>query len=302
MQCHRHPPAPPGTWLLAWPCFWSVALAAPAGSLPDPKMLALFGAGAVLLRGAGCTINDLWDRDLDRHVARTAGRPLAAGHITPTQALVFLGAQLGAGLAILLQLNTYSQVLGASSMALVVIYPLMKRVFGWPQVRRAHAACRRRRWCARPSHGKGGASYPGPIPLPGTGPRRFVSAGRAGCPARMPCRSQSHAGSPRRTPPQLVLGLAFNWGALLGWSAVAGSCDWSVVLPLYTAGVLWTLVYDTIYAHQVCCPIAGCLAPHGGGRVGWGSPQVRGPPIGEGTTPASRGLASPWCEPPPPPP
>ena len=76
-----------GTWLLAWPCFWSIALAAPPGSPPDLKLLALFGAGAVLLRGAGCTVNDLWDRDLDAKVDRTKSRPLAAGTVTPHQAL-----------------------------------------------------------------------------------------------------------------------------------------------------------------------------------------------------------------------
>lgn len=124
----------PGTWLLAWPCFWSIALAAPPGAASDLRMLALFGTGAVLLRGAGCTINDLWDRDLDGQVARTRRRPLAAGLLTPRQAVAFLGLQLSAGLAILLQLNTYSRVLGASSLSLVVVYPLMKRVFGWPQV------------------------------------------------------------------------------------------------------------------------------------------------------------------------
>ena len=78
---------PIGTWLLAWPCFWSIALAAPAGALPDPRLLAMFGAGAVLLRGAGCTINDLWDRELDKQVERTRGRPLAAGTVTPKQAV-----------------------------------------------------------------------------------------------------------------------------------------------------------------------------------------------------------------------
>ena len=75
-----------GTWLLAWPCFWSIALAAPPGSLPDTRLLALFGAGALLLRGAGCTVNDLWDRDLDAKVERTRSRPLASGQITPFQA------------------------------------------------------------------------------------------------------------------------------------------------------------------------------------------------------------------------
>ncbi|KAI3428667.1 hypothetical protein D9Q98_007490 [Chlorella vulgaris] len=172
---------PIGTWLLAWPCFWSICLAAPPGTLPDLRLLALFGSGAVLLRGAGCTVNDLWDRELDKQVERTRSRPLAAGTVTPLQAVAFLGLQLSAGLAILLQLNPYSQLLGASSLALVATYPLMKRITGWPQA---------------------------------------------------------------------FLGLTFNWGALLGWAAVHGSCDWGVVLPLYASGVCWTLVYDTIYAHQ----------------------------------------------------
>lgn len=77
---------PIGTWLLAWPCFWSIALAAPPGSLPDARVMALFGAGAVLLRGAGCTVNDMWDRDLDRQVERTRHRPLAAGTLSLGQA------------------------------------------------------------------------------------------------------------------------------------------------------------------------------------------------------------------------
>ena len=144
-------------------------------------MLALFGAGAVLLRGAGCTVNDLWDRDLDGKVERTKTRPLPSGAVSPLQAVGWLGAQLGLGLGVLLQLNEYSQALGASSLALVVTYPLMKRVTGWTQA---------------------------------------------------------------------FLGLTFNWGALLGWAAVRGACDWTVVLPLYFGGVAWTLVYDTIYAHQ----------------------------------------------------
>jgi len=172
---------PIGTWLLAWPCFWSIGLAAPAGSLPDIYMITLFGAGSVLLRGAGCTVNDLWDRDLDGKVERTRTRPLPSGAVSPMQAVGWLGAQLGLGLGVLMQLNGYSQVLGASSLALVITYPLMKRVTGWPQA---------------------------------------------------------------------FLGLTFNWGALLGWAAVRGGCEWNVVLPLYFGGVAWTLVYDTIYAHQ----------------------------------------------------
>jgi 4-hydroxybenzoate polyprenyltransferase len=146
-------------------------------------LLALFGTGAVIMRGAGCTINDLWDKDFDKQVERTNQRPLAAGTINYPQAWKFLALQLSAGLGVLCQLNMYSIILGASSLGLVIIYPLMKRVTYWPQA---------------------------------------------------------------------VLGLTFNYGALLGWSAVHGSCAWPVVLPLYAGGVCWTLVYDTLYAHQVC--------------------------------------------------
>ncbi|KAL9247073.1 hypothetical protein vseg_020543 [Gypsophila vaccaria] len=170
-----------GTWLLAWPCMWSIALAAEPGHLPDLKMLALFGCGAFLLRGAGCTVNDLFDQDIDGKVERTKLRPIASGLLTPFQGISFLGVQLLLGLGILLQLNNYSRILGASSLLLVFTYPLMKRLTFWPQA---------------------------------------------------------------------YLGLAFNWGALLGWSAVRGSLDPYIVLPLYASGVCWTLVYDTIYAHQ----------------------------------------------------
>eukprot|EP00854_Cymbomonas_tetramitiformis_P007044 gene7044-8400_t len=123
----------------------------------------------------------MWDRDIDSKVARTRTRPIASGAISPFQALVFLGVQLSFGLGILLQLNWYSQVLGASSLILVATYPLMKRFIDMPQA---------------------------------------------------------------------YLGLTFNWGALLGWAAVHGACDWNVVLPLYAGCIAWTIVYDTIYAHQ----------------------------------------------------
>jgi len=172
---------PIGTALLAWPCFWSIALAAPAGAAPDFTLLATFGVGSLLLRGAGCTVNDLWDRDIDSKVARTRNRPIASGAISVPAAVLFLGAQLGLGLVVLLQLNDYSKILGASSLVLVGTYPAMKRISNWPQA---------------------------------------------------------------------FLGLTFNWGALLGWAAVHGSCDWGAVLPLYASGVAWTLIYDTIYAHQ----------------------------------------------------
>lgn len=172
---------PIGTWLLFWPGGWGIAMAASPGSLPDLQLLTLFGVGALAMRGAGCIINDMWDRDIDGKVARTKDRPLVTGEISPLQSLIFLGSQLSLALLVLLQLNLYSIILGASSLVLVILYPLMKRVTYWPQ---------------------------------------------------------------------LILGMAMNWGVLMGWSAVHGSCNWSVCLPLYAAGICWTLVYDTIYAHQ----------------------------------------------------
>ncbi|KAG6713641.1 hypothetical protein I3842_05G163500 [Carya illinoinensis] len=172
---------PIGTWLLAWPCMWSITLATSPGQLPDFKMLTLFGCGALLLRGAGCTINDLLDRDIDIMVERTKLRPIASGLLSPFQGLCFLGFQLLLGLEILLQLDNYSRILGASSLLLVFSYPLMKRFTFWPQA---------------------------------------------------------------------YLGLTFNWGALLGWAAIKGSLEPAIVFPLYISGVFWTLVYDTIYAHQ----------------------------------------------------
>eukprot|EP00871_Galdieria_phlegrea_P005972 jgi/Galph1/862/GphlegSOOS_G5665.1 len=171
---------PIGTWLLYLPCTWSIALAGSPGQLPDVFLLTTFGIGALLLRGAGCTVNDLWDSKLDRLVERSKTRPLASGELSKQQGFAFLTAQLLGGLPILLSLNTYSQLLGASSLSLVLLYPLAKRVTFWPQ---------------------------------------------------------------------LVLGFTFNWGALLGWAAVKGSLE----LPafcLYSSGILWTLIYDTIYAHQ----------------------------------------------------
>jgi len=175
---------PIGTWLLFWPCGWSIGLAAHPSSLPDPGLLATFAVGAIIMRGAGCTINDMWDADLDRRVTRTKDRPITSGQLSQFDALVFLGGQLGAATLLLMTMDWYTVCLGASSMVLVVTYPLMKRVTYWPQ---------------------------------------------------------------------LMLGLTFNWGALAGWSAVAGGMtnpDWTSVLPLYLAGVSWTLLYDTIYAHQ----------------------------------------------------
>ncbi|KAH8871316.1 4-hydroxybenzoate polyprenyltransferase isoform 3 [Schistosoma japonicum] len=125
---------PTGTWLLYLPCTWSIALAAPPGHLPDLYMLALFGMGSVLMRSAGCTINDMWDKKYDTLVKRTKDRPLASGALNFPQALLFLGAQLSASLVILLQLNWYSVFLGFMSMIPVITYPLFKRVTYWPQL------------------------------------------------------------------------------------------------------------------------------------------------------------------------
>jgi len=169
---------PIGTWLLLLPCWWATAMAAPGW--PDPWFMVLFAVGALVMRGAGCTVNDIADRDFDRKVARTATRPITSGQVSVTQALAFLALQLAIGLAVLLQFNTYTVILGASSLVLVAIYPFAKRVTYWPQ---------------------------------------------------------------------FVLGLTFNWGALVGWAAVTGGLETPAVL-LYAAGLLWTMGYDTIYAHQ----------------------------------------------------
>ena len=168
---------PIGTWLLLWPCWWALAL---APGWPDLRLLALFGIGAVAMRGAGCVVNDLADRDLDARVERTRHRPLASGQLSVAQALAFLALQLLVGLVVLLNFNRFTVLLGLASMPLVIVYPLMKRITWWPQA---------------------------------------------------------------------FLGLTFNWGALVGWSAVTGDLA-APALTLYAAGFMWTLGYDTIYAHQ----------------------------------------------------
>jgi 4-hydroxybenzoate polyprenyltransferase len=124
---------PIGAWLLFLPGLWGILLGRP--SLVEAiRLVLLFGIGAVVMRAAGCVVNDLWDRDIDRRVARTAGRPLASGALRPRQALTFLAALLLVGLAILLQLNILSWALGTASLVLVGTYPLAKRVTWWPQL------------------------------------------------------------------------------------------------------------------------------------------------------------------------
>lgn len=164
-----------------WPCSWSIALSAAPSTLPDLSMMAIFASGAIIMRSAGCTINDMWDKDIDSKVQRTSTRPLVTKELTHLDAWFFLGGQLGIGLLLLLELNWNAILLGASSLGLVIIYPLMKRITNWPQ---------------------------------------------------------------------FVLGMTFNWGALLGYCAVHGDVNWAACLPLYTAGICWTIIYDTIYAHQ----------------------------------------------------
>ena len=176
---------PIGTWLLLLPCWWSLAL---GWQLNQEKisllelgyLYFLFSIGAILMRGAGCTINDLWDRKLDQLVARTADRPIASGVVSVNNAVLFLLLQLTLSLTILLQLNKTCWFLGILVLLLVFSYPAFKRFTYWPQ---------------------------------------------------------------------FILGLTFNWGALMGWASITGQIDISSVI-LYLAGIFWTLGYDTIYAHQ----------------------------------------------------
>jgi 4-hydroxybenzoate polyprenyltransferase len=124
---------PIGIWLLFLPGLWGILLA----RVPAPetiRLVSLFAFGSLVMRAAGCVVNDLWDRDIDRKVVRTAGRPLASGALRPRHALIFLAVLLLAGLAVLLQLNRLSQVLGVASLLLVAVYPLAKRVTWWPQL------------------------------------------------------------------------------------------------------------------------------------------------------------------------
>jgi len=126
---------PIGTWLLFWPSVFGMALGEHAfGShLLDWKLIALFGIGAIVMRGAGCTFNDIVDRDIDAKVERTRGRPIPSGAVSVQNAFIFLAAQCLAGLAILLTFNWFTVMLGAASLILIVIYPFMKRITWWPQ-------------------------------------------------------------------------------------------------------------------------------------------------------------------------
>ena len=173
---------PIGWWLLLLPCWWGLFLAqtSQGGGLPNLWFVFLFLVGAIVMRGAGCTLNDIVDRNYDAQVTRTKGRPIPSGRVSVKQALTFLVGQSLLGLAVLLQFNFHTILLATGSLLIVAIYPFMKRITNWPQ---------------------------------------------------------------------LVLGLAFNWGALVGWSATQGSLSWPPAI-IYLGGIFWTLAYDTIYAHQ----------------------------------------------------
>jgi len=174
---------PIGTWLLLLPCWMGLLLAmlhSGQAGLHDAWIAAGCAIGALLMRGAGCTWNDITDRDFDGAVERTAARPIPSGQVTVRGAAVWMAAQALASLCILLTFNWAAIGLGIVSLLPVAIYPFAKRFTWWPQV---------------------------------------------------------------------FLGLAFNWGALLAWTAHSGSLGWPAV-TLYVAGILWTLFYDTIYAHQ----------------------------------------------------
>src|SRR5271155_3553278 len=173
---------PIGSWLLLMPCWWSCALAGIAAGNATPKLthLALFFLGAFAMRGAGCTWNDIVDRDLDRSVERTRSRPIPSGQVSVAQAMAFLVLQGLVGFAALIAFNFFTIVLGVASLAIVAVYPFMKRITYWPQI---------------------------------------------------------------------VLGLAFSWGALMGWAGALGRLDLAPLL-LYAGSISWVIGYDTIYAHQ----------------------------------------------------
>src|SRR4051812_27358614 len=173
---------PIGSWLLLMPCWWSAALAAGIARdlRPLPLLLVLFFVGAFAMRGAGCTWNDITDRDLDAKVERTRSRPIPAGQVSVAQAAGFLVLQALIGLVVLLQFNGFAISCGIASLIIVAIYPFMKRITWWPQI---------------------------------------------------------------------VLGLAFSWGALMGFAVTLGRID-ATALSLYAGSIAWVIGYDTIYAHQ----------------------------------------------------
>ncbi|VBB27169.1 unnamed protein product [Acanthocheilonema viteae] len=237
---------PTGFWLLYWPCTWSIALAAPPGSLPDLKMLALFGAGSILMRSAGCIVNDIYDKDYDKMVERTKSRPLATGEINNRQAVAILALLLSGSLSILLQFSWFSVVVGASSLPLVVIYPLAKRCTYWPQfilgltsnwgvfIAWCHL-CPNTLLTVIPL-------YTATVFYTATYDTIYSQQGLKG-------RRRVIVQKLYTTTAIDSAGLTFNWGALLGWAVIRDELCAAAFL-LYMASVNWTLIYDTIYAYQ----------------------------------------------------
>ncbi|KAK5969713.1 hypothetical protein GCK32_005406 [Trichostrongylus colubriformis] len=222
---------PIGTWLLYWPCTWSIALATPAGHLPSLYYLSLFGVGAILMRSAGCVINDLFDKEFDKKVERTKMRPLACGSLTERQAIGLLGGLLSTSLAVLLQMNWFSVAVGSASMILVVVYPLAKRYTYWPQFVLGATL----NW---------GVLIAWAELLPQD---RFYTVLPLYISTILHTVIYDTIYSHQYPDPSR--GLTFNWGALLGWSAIQGSLGYAPI-ALYISALQWTLLYDTIYAHQ----------------------------------------------------
>ncbi|SFR14872.1 4-hydroxybenzoate octaprenyltransferase [Poseidonocella sedimentorum] len=174
---------PIGTWLLLLPCWWGLLLAmlhTGRAGWADLWIALSCGIGAFLMRGAGCTWNDITDREIDGRVARTRSRPIPSGAVSVRQALAWMALQALTACAILLTYRSAAILLGVLALLPVAVYPFAKRFTWWPQV---------------------------------------------------------------------FLGIAFNWGALLAWTAHAWALDWPAIV-LYLSGIAWTLFYDTIYAHQ----------------------------------------------------
>lgn len=234
---------PIGTLLVLYPGLWGLALAAPHGAFPDPALAAIFTTGAFLMRSAGCTVNDIWDRDFDGKVARTAQRPLASGRLSLPAAVAFLGAQLSLGLALLLQLNAATIELGVLSVGIVVAYPLMKRFTHWPQLVLGTAMNygALMGWTAvHPGGllGKEGkdSSVQGPTPVP-----QLTEEG-AGL-------LQAAASEGTEKAAAALTSMSNNSHSLLALLDTLPP-GLAAAAPLYAGGIAWTMVYDTIYAHQ----------------------------------------------------
>ncbi len=261
---------PIGAWLLLFPAWWSQALAEVSLGRPYPNLwyLALFWLGAFVMRGAGCTYNDIVDRDYDARVARTAARPIPSGQVTVTQAYLFLAVLCAAGLLVLVQFNLFTIVLGASSLLLIAIYPFMKRVTFWPQLVLGLTF----KWGAL----VGWAAITGSLSL---GRRRALcrvgAVDRSATTPSMPTRtrrttrswasSRPRSDSAQATPRWLVL---FYTGAVVLWGAagmLAGAhARFRVALALAAAQMAWQVVtLDTSDA-------GNCLARFKSNRlVGW---------------------------------